>query len=102
MLGMGRIDAASLAYEQVYSEKIQPQLANVSTSAIDRVLASRVGTQAGSGRATSRIQGIGRAWRIWWGLEGRDRRSMSNGDSGDLFSTVARPSHSTLILKRLS
>lgn len=41
----------------------------------DHALASRVGMQAGSGKTTSRIRGIGRHWRDWlafrWMLEAR-------------------------------
>jgi hypothetical protein len=66
-LGMGRIEAISLAYERSgsrnksnrYSRTFQPQR-------FDHELVSRAGTRAGSDKATVRIHGIGRRWRNLW------------------------------------
>jgi hypothetical protein len=47
----------------VFSQQIQPLLAKFPHLLFDQELVSRVSMQAGSGKATDRIRGIGWPWR---------------------------------------
>lgn len=64
---------------EVFSQQIQPLLANTPTSQFDHELVSRDGMQAESAKAIAPIRGTGRRWPIWLALGRRSERSARSG-----------------------